>query len=91
MDPAYHNWLWFLLAGILIGLFLEVKTVGKLAVILEVVAVAGLGASAAFSAGRWTWIFGLTAMAVPIVGAMVALGALLSSRIRSALGRSAEK
>lgn len=91
MDSAYQNWLWLLLLGAFVGLFIKPRTVVKVAFVLEGIAVAGLAVSAAFSANRQAWVFGLAAMAMPVVAAVAAVGALLGSGIRSAFTHRAQK
>ena len=91
MDPAYYNWLWLFVVGAVLGVFFRPRTVVRLACILEAIAIGALVASAAFSSGGIAWIFGLVAMAIPILGAVIALGGVLGSFVRSALHQRAQK
>ena len=85
MDVAYKNWIWILLIGAVLGMFIRPRTVVWLTVILEGIAMTGLVVSAGMSLDLPTWVFGLTAMALPVLGAVAATGALLASTIRGAL------
>ena len=91
MDPAYRNWLWLLLAGIVLGLFVRPRTVGVAFASLFVVALLGLVTSAALSHSNHAMLFGIAAMAIPIVGALAAIGAVAGSALRSAFRRHGQK
>jgi peptidoglycan/LPS O-acetylase OafA/YrhL len=87
MDPAYGNWLWLLLGGVILGVFVRPRTVGILTGVCFLLAVLGLVVSAAFSLGNYTMLFGIAATAVPIIGAVGTVGAVLGASLRKAIAR----
>jgi len=91
MDPAYQNWLWLVLIGVLPGLFLKMRTILRLILAVEGIAIVGLVASAVLSASKPAWAFGLIAMATPIVGAMIFLGSFLGSAVRAGINKRSNK
>ena len=89
MNPTYYNWFWLIGAGALLGLFLSTRLVVVIAACCLAIAIAGLVISAATSNdGKLTMLFGIAAMATPVVGAVAAVGTLLGNVIRSTLARS---
>jgi len=68
MDRAYHTWLWVLAAGAAVGVFFSPRSVALASVGLFAASIAGLIAAGALGYGNATMLFGLAAMAIPVLG-----------------------
>lgn len=84
MDGAYQTWWWVLAAGAGAGFFLSPRTVALVSVVLFAASIAGLIAAGALGHGNAATIFGLAAMAIPVLGIIATVGAALGSRVRRA-------
>ena len=82
MDGAYQTWWWVLAAGAGAGFFLSPRTVALVSVGLFAVCIAGLIAAGSLGHDKAATIFGLGAMAIPVLGIIAAVGAALGSRVR---------
>ncbi|HSW13523.1 MAG TPA: hypothetical protein VLI06_11835 [Solimonas sp.] len=87
MDPAYLTWLWILAGGMLAGFFVRPKAILLLAAALFAVAVGGLILSSVFGQETFTWVFGIAAMAIPLLGVLAAAGATLGAALRRRMRR----
>lgn len=86
MDPAYISWFFAALFGAVLGLFVRPMTVLMSAVALFGISVVGLIVTAVVGAESLTWMFGIAAMALPVLGAVTAVGSVLGRLIRERLG-----
>ncbi len=84
MDGAYPTWLWVLAAGAVVGFFLSPRTVALVSVVLFAASIAGLIAAGSLGHGNAATIFGVAAMAIPVLGIIATVGAALGSRVRRA-------
>lgn len=82
MDRAYQTWWWVLAAGAVVGFFLSPRTVALVSVVLFALSIAGLIAAGALGHGNAATIFGLAAMAIPVLGILATVGAALGARVR---------
>lgn len=87
MDRAYITQLWIVGVGGIVGLFVSARIVGILAAALLAIAVVGLVVAIAMEHKNLTWLFGLSAMALPIVGSAAFIGALVGEAVRRAIRR----
>jgi hypothetical protein len=82
MDRAYQTWLWVLLGGALVGVFLRPRTVALASAGLFVASIVGLVAAGALGYGNASMLFGIAAMAIPVLGIIATAGAAIGSRLR---------
>ena len=88
MDPAYYIWGLALGVSTVLGLFIRPGIVLVIFVVIFTVSVAGLLAAALCSAETLVWVFGMTAMATPVIGAIAFVGTLLGSSVRGVLTKT---
>lgn len=91
MNPEYYIALALLACGAVVGLFLRPVVLLKLGTALFALAIVGVVVSGAASQNTLTWVFGLSAMAIPFVSAVVVLGAIAGGALKRALGRKNRK
>ncbi len=81
MDTAYITWILLIVGGAFLGVFIKPKHIVVCGVALMACALAGLILSGVFGGGNLTVLFGVVAMAIPVVFAMLALGAWIGAAI----------
>ena len=81
MDSAYQTWFWVLVGGVVLGAFLRPRVVALIAAALFAAAVFGLVVAAVLGYGTATTLFGLAAVAIPVLGAVAVAGAAISGLI----------
>ena len=89
MDPVYLNWIWILLVGAVLGVFIKPHYLAILTAILEVAAIAGLAVSGEILHNGKAMLFGVAAMAIPLLGGLATCGAFVGATIRRRLVRRA--
>ena len=83
MDAAYYTWLIFGAVGLVLGMFLHPRVILKVGAALLVLDAVGF-AVAAMNSSTAIWSFGIGAMAIPILTAVMAFGAYV---MRALTGR----
>lgn len=91
MDDKYYLWLGVAFIGVIAGMFMKPETMVKACAALFALAILGLVCAAALAQEQWVWIFGLSAMAIPILGAVATLGSFVGTILRRMLVRGAPK
>ena len=81
MDPAYQNRLWVLATGAVLGAFLRAKVIAHVTAVLFALAATGLAITAFLDYGTAIMLFGLAAIAVPVLGMVAYAGAAISARV----------
>jgi hypothetical protein len=84
MDRAYQTWLLVLAGGAIVGVFFNPRTIALVSVSLFAASVAGLVAAGALGYGNASMLFGIAAMAIPVLGIIATAGAAISSKVRRA-------
>jgi hypothetical protein len=70
-----------------LGLFIRPRIVLIGVVLIFILSVVGLIVAASFSADTLVWIFGITAMATPVLGSIAFVGVLIGSLVRGRFGK----
>ena len=83
MDPAYFAWIAIAVVGAILGVFLRPRTIALISAVLFAFAVVGI--AVAYGAGKESlgFLFGVAAVAIPIIGGMLAFGAAIVRSIFS--------
>ncbi len=91
MDRAYYNWLILAAIGAALGLFLKPVTILKVGASLFIVAIVGLVVSGVSSNENLPRVFGVAAMAIPIITAITAVGALGMATLKRLFSRGRDQ
>lgn len=91
MDDRYYVWFGVAILGVIAGVFVKPLTMVKACAALFALAILGLVCSAALAQEQWVWIFGLSAMLIPTLGAIATLGSCVGAILRRRLIRGAPK
>lgn len=83
MDTTLLVWGGIVIVGAMLGLLLRPRTIGIVCVVLFCGAVAGIFIGYAMGKESVGFLFGVAAMAIPVVGALLVFGAAV---LRSTLG-----
>lgn len=91
MNSAYYVWAAMLALGGVLGLSLNLRTVGVLVATLMALSLVGLVFSESVGAEGATWAFGIALTDIPVLGLIVFIGALFSKFAVWALNRVKDK
>jgi hypothetical protein len=91
MDEKYYIWFGVAFCGVIAGMFVKPGSVVKACSALFALAILGLVCSAALSQESLVWLFGLSAMAIPILGGIATLGSCVGAFLRRILVRKIQK
>jgi hypothetical protein len=75
MDTAYITWVFLIGGGALLAVFVNPKRIMAFGAAFFVCALTGLVVSGILGGGNLTVVFGVAAAAIPVVFAMLAIGA----------------
>jgi hypothetical protein len=81
MDTAYITWVFLIAGGAFLAVFVKPKRIMVFGAVLFACAVAGLVVSAVLGGGNFTVVFGVAAAAIPLVFAMLAIGAWVGGAV----------
>lgn len=90
MGVNFGIWTATVVVGAVFGIFVRPLYIAVLAGVFELAALAGLLVYGVLGHGDLATVFGIAAMAVPLLGALVSCGALIGSAIRKRLSRSTQ-
>jgi hypothetical protein len=88
MDTAYITWIVLIGGGALLAAFVKPKRIIVWGAALTACALAGLVISSILGGGNFTVVCGVAAMAIPVVFAMLAIGAWVGAALRGSVRRN---
>ena len=78
MDPVHRNQLLLLLLGVFLGIFIRPRIIAIAFAICFIAAIIGLFVVK----GDQAMLFGVVGMAIPVLGAITVIGAIVGARLR---------